>query len=71
MEQYLYLLLLLFSYTNVLGNPKYAKIDKESKSVPDSLKTSEKIAEFLTSKLQNEDEKAKSFIHMDHPQCAI
>ncbi|MEY8778848.1 transglutaminase domain-containing protein [Allomuricauda sp. XS_ASV26] len=67
MTKYLYLLLLLFSHTNVLGNPKYAKIDEQSKSVPDSLKTPVEIAEFLTSKLKNEDEKVRAlYIWITH-----
>ncbi len=67
MTKLLYILLLLFSHSDILGNPKYEKIDEESKSVPDSLKTSEKIAGFLTSKLKNEDEKARAlYIWITH-----
>lgn len=60
MAKYLYILILLFSFNNVNGNPKYEKIDRESKNVPDSLKTSEEIANYLTLKLKREDEKVRA-----------
>ncbi|TVZ15431.1 transglutaminase domain-containing protein [Maribacter sp. MAR_2009_72] len=67
MAKYLYILILLFSFTNVWGNPKYEKIDRDSKSVPDSLKTTDEIAEYLTSKLNSEDEKIRAlYIWITH-----
>lgn len=67
MKKYLYIIILLFSFTNLWGSSKYEKIDEESKSVPDSLKTPEEIAKFLTSKLEKEDEKIRAlYIWITH-----
>ena len=60
MAKYLYILILLLSFNNVNGNPKYEEIDKKSKIVPDSLKTSEEIAKYLTLELKSEDEKVRA-----------
>jgi len=60
MAKYLYLLILLFSFNIVKGNPKYEEIDRQSKNVPDSLKTSEEIAKYLTLKLKSEHEKVRA-----------
>ncbi|WP_424002491.1 transglutaminase domain-containing protein [Maribacter sp. IgM3_T14_3] len=67
MTKYFYIIILLFSLTNLWSNPKYEKIDKESKSVPDSLKTTEEIAKYLTSELKNDDEKIRAlYIWITH-----
>ncbi|MEZ4811565.1 MAG: transglutaminase domain-containing protein [Allomuricauda sp.] len=61
MTKYLLIFFLLFSLASLKANSKYEEIDKQSKSVPDSLKTVEEIAEYLTLNLKNEDEKARAF----------
>jgi hypothetical protein len=60
MAKYLYILILLLSFNNVKGNPRYKEIDRQSKNVPDSLKTSKEIAKYLTLKLKSEDEKIRA-----------
>lgn len=67
MAKYIYIIILLFTVPSLWGNPKYEKIDKESKSVPDSLKTTEKIAKYLTIELKNDDEKLRAlYIWITH-----
>lgn len=60
MTRYFYVVILLLSFSYLKANPKYEEIDRVSKSVPDTLSTPQEIAEYLTLKLDKDDEKVRA-----------